>query len=190
MESHQKQIENINTTEGFERAFREYYAALCSYVYGFLKENEAAEEVVQDLFFKLWQKRNSIEIQGSVKSYLYRAVRNESLNVIKHIKIRENYKEHNERERNAQEELTSNELESNETMDRVTGAISRMPEQRQLIFRMSRFESLKYREIADELNLSIKTVENQMGKALAFLRKELTDIIPTLLILIQILTLQ
>ncbi len=179
--------EEIRTIEGFERVFKTHYSALCRYVFGFLHEEEAAEEIVQELFYKLWQKRNEIEIKGSLKSYLFKAVRNESLNLVKHIKVREGYKKHHERERALLELSKHDHLESSETLDRIAAAIAKLPEQRQLIFRMSRFENMKYREIAEKLNLSIKTIENQMGKALASLRSELSDLIPSLLIIIQIL---
>ena len=187
METKQNQIADIFTKEGFESAFKEYYAPLCSYVFGYTGERAAAEEIVQDLFVKLWTKRKDIEIHGSVKSYLYRAVRNESLNLLKHIKVREHYKEFNQTNRDIEENRDHQELEQQETRERVEGAIAKLPEQRQKIFRMSRYESKKYKEIAEELDLSIKTIENQMGKALAFLRQELADLLPTLLLLIQIL---
>ena len=181
----QHQVEDIKNKEGFERLFRTYYQVLCNYVFTYLKESAASEEVVQELFFKLWQKRDQIEVNGAWKSYLFRAARNESLNILKHLDIRDKYKEINLEQRRLQENTPGDQLESQEINDRVARAINQLPEQRQLIFRMSRFEDKRYREIAQELGISIKTVENQMSKALTYLRNELSDLLPALLIILE-----
>ncbi len=169
---------DIRTKSGYEALFREHYEGLCTYVHFYLKDYAAAEEVVQDLFFNLWKKREELEITTSIKSYLYKAARNHSLNVIKHIEVRENYKKMNEEHRSESEMLGTDELETLELEQRIKAAIDNLPPERKKIFLMSRFEDLKYREIAEKLNISVKTVEAQMGKALKFLKEQLSDYLP------------
>lgn len=169
---------DIRTKGGYEALFREHYKALCSYVHFYLKDYAASEEIVQDLFFNLWKKRNELEITSSIKSYLFKAARNHSLNVLKHIEVRENYKKMNEEHRSDSEMQGTDEMETLELEQRIKDAIDQLPPERQKIFLMSRYEDLKYREIANKLNISVKTVEAQMGKALKFLKEQLSDYLP------------
>lgn len=174
-------IFKIETKADFEKLFNTYYSNLCAYANNFLKDVDASEEVVQEVLFKLWTNRESIEITSSVQSYLFRAVRNVSLNVLKHINIREDYKQQNEYER--QNELSSeDEMIVSELEQRIRHTIDLLPMERKKIFIMSRYEGLKYKEIADKLNISVSTVENQMVKALKFLRDELKDYLPWLIL--------
>ena len=161
--------------EAFEACFKLYYAQLCHYAYSFLKEQEGSEEIVQEMFFKIWEKRLTLKVSTSEKGYLFSSIRNSCLNQIKHINIKETYKEHNQREIELDEQVDNDYAVQNELSVKIAETISSMPEARQEIFRMSREEGLKYREIAEKLNLSIKTVESQMGKALKYMREELSD---------------
>lgn len=156
---------------------------MCAYAYNFVKDQEAAEEIVQNVFFKLWVNRNTIKIDSSTESYLFRAIRNSALNLIKHVNIREDYKKHKQTEDHWQEQHNSDFSNESELQKLIRQAIDKLPEQRRKIFIQSRYEGLKYREIADKMGLSIKTVENQMGKALGFLRTELKDYLPVILLL-------
>lgn len=162
----------------FELIFNAHYSGLCAYANNFLKDVDASEEVVQEVLFKLWTNRDNIEIKTSIESYLYRAVRNSCLNVIKHVDIRENYKAHNEEAIKHEEYNKEDEVIISEMEKRISNAIDLLPVERKKIFIMSRYDGLKYKEIADKLNISIKTVENQMGSALKFLRAELKDYLP------------
>ena len=168
----------------FETIFRKHYQSLCNYACGILKDMDYAEEVVQSIFLKFWEQREGIEINVSLKSYLYRAVHNTCLNRLKHLKIQEVHKQYvgNYYEENydsATELMDKIELES-----RISDALQKLPEQCRLIFKMSRFEELKYQEIADRLGLSIKTIENQIGKALRIMRTELADYLPVILFIL------
>ena len=168
-------IKNIHTQKDFESLFNSHYSELCSYANMFLKDLDAAEEIVQDLFVKFWENRESIKIASSVRSYLFTSVRNSCLNFIKHLKIEESYKKHNESERESGSVTVDEEFEGSELEMQIRKAIDKLPPERKKVFIMSRFEGLKYREIAEKSGISIKTVENQMGKAIKFLRHELAD---------------
>jgi RNA polymerase sigma-70 factor (family 1) len=165
----------------FEETFRKYYQSLCNYANSILKEMDESEEIVQNLFLSIWEKRSDLEITISLKSYLYRAVHNHCLNRIKHLKIREEYQQYATSFYDASYESVSQTIMKNELEQKIEEAIKKLPEQCRLIFRMSRFEELKYNEIAEQLELSPKTVENQIGKALKFLRIELAEYLPLLI---------
>lgn len=168
---------------GFEKLFKTHYSRLCSYANLFLNDPDAAEDVVQEVFFKLWKNRADISINTTVKSYLFRAVRNGCMNVIDHISVREAYKIVNEEDiKEAEGNLIDGTIVS-ELEQKIRETIDLLPAERRKIFIMSRFDGLKYREIADQLNISVKTVENQMYQALRFLRERLVDYLPLLLLI-------
>jgi RNA polymerase sigma-70 factor (ECF subfamily) len=177
-------ILNISRKEDYEWIFREYYQGLCNYAYMWVKDIDNAEEVVQGVFVKLWEKKDNILISTSVKSYLYKAVYHASLNEIRHTKVKEEYVNMQNKEQ-ATEPASGQNLK--ELEQKIEKAMLSLPEQCRLVFRMSRFEELKYREIADILNISIKTVENQMGKALRLMRENLADYLVLLLVIIHFL---
>ena len=172
----------------FEALFRSHYAALHAFARSFISDPEQAEEMVQDVFFKIWEKRDQIEITTSIKSYLYSSVRNHCLNHLKHLKVRSGYADFatnhgSELHSDVEEKLDYSELEA-----KLNELVQSLPEQCQRIFRMSRFDGKKQREIADELGISIKTVENQMGRALKVMREGLKGYGPyTILIILQAL---
>lgn len=169
----------------FDQLFLTYYQFLCNYAYQFLHEKEGAEEVVQDMFFHLWEKRESLDIKSSIKSYVFQAVRNRCLTLLKHLAVREEYKKHNKNTIEYQEQQTYD--FENELATMIEVAVNELPEERQKVFRLNRYEGLKYQEIADHLGISVKTVEGQMSKALKFLRQELKDYLPLLLFILYLL---
>lgn len=164
----------ISGKEDFEALFRQHYSVLCSYANKFIDDIDASEEIVQDLFCNLWNNREKLEI-SSIKSYLFRAVRNSCFNLIKHINIREEYKTFNESEIKLDEDKIDDNIDASELEVKIRETIELMPPERKKVFIMSRFEGLKYKEIAERQNISIKTVENQMGKAIKFLKEQLSD---------------
>lgn len=162
--------------------FRALYNPLCNFAYKHLGSRDEAEETVQSVFINLWEKRADVAIDTSVKSYLYRSVRNHCLNVLKHEKVKREYATYAKQSvATSQSESTFH--ETGELENRIADALLKLPEQCRIIFSMSRFEELKYGEIAAQLGLSIKTVENQMGKALRIMREELRDYLPLLILL-------
>lgn len=156
----------------FEVLFNKYYQPLCRFAFQLLEEELASEEIVQDVFCALWEDREHTELT-SFKSYCYQVVRNKCLNALKHIKVREAYKIENEYQINLEQHETEETEQKEELNHRIHESIELMPEMRKRVFKMSRFEGLKYKEIASQLNISVKTVENHMGKALAHLRTDL-----------------
>lgn len=164
----------------FEQVFRKHYAGLCAYGRSILRDADEAEEIVQTVFVSIWEKRNEIEITQSLKSYLYRAVHNHCLNRIKHQKVREEHQQYAAYYQETAYESVSQTVYKNELEKRLSVAIEKLPEQCRIIFKLSRFDELKYQEIADQLGLSVKTIENQIGKALKILRTELADYLPIL----------
>lgn len=172
-------MSELATIPDLEGLFRLHYRSLCGFALGYLKDTDQAEDIVQELFVRLWQDRESLSIQSSVKSYLFTAVRNRCLNAIAV----------NKRMRSLDEEADGQiagegrgEDDLAERAARVHAAIETLPTERRKVFRLSRNEGLKYHEIAERLGISVKTVENQMGKALKTLREELADLMPVLLL--------
>jgi len=168
----------------FEGLFKTYFAELCIYATRFVDDIESAEEIVQDIFFNLWNNRTRLTINTSIKAYLYTTVRNTCLNIIKHKKVENKYREYFSRQLQQDELQEEDWMKGDELHDKITKTIEKLPPERKKVFIMSRFENLKYKEIADELNISVKTVENQMGKALQFLREELKEYLPILIFLL------
>lgn len=167
----------------FEMMFKTYYQPLCRYANSYLSDPEEAEEIVQNAFIGIWEKRSSIEINTSLKAYLYRAIRNASLNNIKHQKVKQAYAAMAVSNEEKTIEASDQSVIREELEDRINTALDVLPEQCRLVFKLSRFEELKYQEIADQLGISIKTVENQMGKALKIMREQLRDYLPLIAIL-------
>ena len=171
----------LKDEKSFEILFKTHYDALVRFVYKYLNDLEESEEIVQDVFYTLWNKSDNLKIQSSIKSYLYQAARNKSLNIIKHNKVKQKHVESIKNSDLDYSEYSNMELE--ELQSKITEALEDLPPKCRQVFELSRFEEKKYREIAEELNISIKTVENHMGKALGILRKSLKEYLPIYLAL-------
>ncbi|WP_422361828.1 RNA polymerase sigma-70 factor [Reichenbachiella sp.] len=174
-----KNITDLSNENTFEKVFKAYYHQLSAFAYQYVESHEVAEEIVQDTFTNVWSKSDQIEIKTAVKSYLYGAVRNACLNYIKHKKIVRRYEE---QEQWKSEGFETDFLELDELQREIDDGLAQLPEKCRQIFEMSRFEEKKYKEIAEELGLSIKTVENQMGRALKVMRSALSRHLPSFII--------
>lgn len=165
----------------FEQVFRGYYERLCNYANTFLDDMDEAEEIVQATFLGLWEKRQNIQIHTALKSYLYQAVRNSCLNHLDHLKVRKAHKDYFINNTDVAVDSGSQFAISNELEKQIEEAISSLPPQCQTVFKLSRFEGLTYAEIAQNLNVSVKTIENHMGKALKVMRERLKDYLPIIM---------
>lgn len=168
---------NKDREQEFEIVFKKHFKSLHAYACTIVRDEVMAEEMVQNVFCRLWEKSDQIQIRESVSGYLYRSVYHESLNYLKHLKVREAYQTYSLNQMENHENSTQP-LELKELEERLELAMKELPEKCRTIFQMSRFEELKYQEIADRLEIPLKMVENQMGKALRLLRIKLVDFLP------------
>ncbi len=160
----------------FELIYNEFFGVLVSYAFRFLDTVEDAEEIVQEVFVKFWDKCDRLAPDSSIKSYLYRSVHNTCLNKLKHEKVKDGYKDYVVRYMEDSFVIEVEDEGEVNLLDRILKEIDKLPPRCREIFKLSRFEGLKYQEIADHLEISVKTVEVQMGKALKVLRESLKDV--------------
>ncbi len=159
----------------FEQLFRHFYGSLCNYANSIINDTDEAEDVVQQTMIAIWEKRMSLQIATSLKSYLFRSVHNSTLNKIRQQKVRAAFAGDQQSVPEPGISTTTDTIHGNELEQQIQIAISQLPEQCRMVFRLSRFEGMKYSEIATHLGISVKTVENHMGRALRQLRVSLKD---------------
>jgi RNA polymerase sigma-70 factor (ECF subfamily) len=169
----------------FEQVFKSHFKSLHAYACTIMRDSVPAEEIVQNIFVKLWEKKEDLTIRENVSGYLYRAVHNESFNYLRHRKVRLAYQSHAMRQhKQSEQQRPAEKVVMSELEKKLETALRELPEQCRTIFQLSRFDDLRYREIADKLGLSVKTVENQMGKALKLLRLKLIDFLVSVILFI------
>ena len=166
----------------FEELYRNNYTPLLYFCIRYVENIDEAEEIVQGVFVKLWEKHSEIKITSSLSSYLHRAVQNSALNHLNRRKILNKYVISQNKDINITFTDPHKTLENIEVRQIIMRAILELPEKRREIFELSRFEGMKYKNIAKHLSISVKTVENQMTKALKYLRIVLKDHMPTLIL--------
>lgn len=159
----------------FESLFRSSYVSLVRYARTLVKDQDAAEEIVQDLFYRLWRNKEKLEIESSLNGYLYRAVHNLCLHYIDHNLVVERYAREMAFRTEESPESPADIVSYRELQAKIARILERLPEKCGKIFCMSRFEGLKYSEIAERLSVSVKTVEANMGRALKEFRKALAE---------------
>jgi RNA polymerase sigma-70 factor (family 1) len=157
----------------YELLFKEYYKVLTIFANKYIKDLETSKEIVQELFVHLYERKDSLEINSSLKSYLFRSVHNRCINYINAQKIREKYAEHLNNTREIVQNSLDEEVNVSELENALYKAIGELPPKCQTIFKLNRFEGLSNIEIANKLTLSKRTVETQISKALKILRLKL-----------------
>jgi RNA polymerase sigma-70 factor (ECF subfamily) len=159
--------------EAFNLCYDLYYRPLCSYANFIVKNPDSAEEIIQNIFMEIWMNREKLPENSSFKAYILTAVRNDCLDYLKHKKTVEKYAGLRIREKVVEYDDIFSRLIDKELQVYLNQAIEKLPEGCRKVFELSRFHYNSYKEIAEKLNISIKTVENQIGKALKIVRKEL-----------------
>jgi len=172
--------------EKFEQLFHAYHAKLHRYAYTLLKDNEAAGDIVQVVFKKLWEKRDELLMEDAIKGYLYKATHNLCLNSIRDQKVRDQHLQAVAFNTASMHSNARDKVMLNELTVRIQAVTESLPPQCRLVFIKSRIEGKKYAEIASELNISVKTVEVQIGKALKVFRSKLGDYLSLLALFISI----
>jgi RNA polymerase sigma-70 factor (ECF subfamily) len=163
--------------------FRLHYGFICQAVYRVIPDQNLAEDLAQEVFFELWRKREQLHITSSLTAYLRRAAVNRSLNYIRDQKLRFDTEE--EQVPIASKQPTAlQQLEADELQGYIDQAIDQLPERCRIVFVLSRFEQMSYAEIAENLDISAKTVENQISKALKLLRIALAPYLSAALLLL------
>lgn len=170
----------------FQETFELYFKVLVLFATKFSLDKETAEDLVQDVFVKLYEQKDRLQFHSSLKAFLYQSVRNRCIDLIRSSKTRE--KHHVEIKAGADlEGLNSEDLMlQSELEEKIYHSIGQLPEQCQIIFKMNRFEGKKNQEIAEELNISKRTVEAQISKALKRLREDIYPYLKTLILAISL----
>jgi RNA polymerase sigma-70 factor (ECF subfamily) len=167
----------------FEQLFHVYHARLHYYAFTMLKDPDAADDVVQLVFKKLWEKRDELLMEGAIKGYLYKATHNLCLNYIRDNKIRKRHTSAATAHTVNVESNTKDKVITGELTSLIHEVMGDLPPQCRLVFVKSRMEGKKYADIAREMDISVKTVEAQIGKALKIFRARLADYLVVILII-------
>ena len=176
--------QNLSPDDKVEALFRQYYSPLCKSLYRILKDVSLAEDIVQEVFIKVWDRRGQLQLDEAIHGYLYRSCYNTALNFLKQQKPGIDI--------NSGIEVAFSHLDAEralnylETEHQILEAIESLPPKTREVFRMSRFEDLSYREIAEKLGISIKAVEKHMGIALQRLRENLKEYLVSVLLFVLI----
>jgi len=160
----------------FENVFRQYFIPLHLYAFSIIGQKETAEEIVQDTFYAIWKNREKIQLFHSLKSYLYKSVKNRALQYVEHLQVQEQYREDVMMQPASMSESDPDKImEYKELEEILTRTIQKLPNRCKQIFQLHRIDGKKYREIAESLSISIKTVEAEMTKAYRILRKQVVQ---------------
>jgi len=168
----------------FSVIFRAYYSDLVQFAGTFIQDMDTCEEIVQDTFVYLWESRLSLNIHTSLKSYLLKMVQNRCIDWLRHLKIRDQYNAYADLhmcliENDAENYILCSELEAD-----LEKALCQLPPEISQAFRLNRYEGLTYHEIADQQNVSVRTIEVRISRALNMLRAYLKDYLITILLLL------
>ena len=177
-------IEHIRNGDeyAFEMFFKKYYLPLTRFAWRYVNSKAVAEELVQELFTILWEKKETWHTGGLVRSYLYKSVRNLSLNHLKHQGVKQEFDhEWMEQKENPQIEFRD-EYREQQIREAIAKAIEELPERSKMTYKLHRYDGLTYPEIADVMGVSVKTVESQMTRTLKILRERLAWLLPFLVI--------
>lgn len=177
-----KQLFLKDPDQAIELLFRDYFPYICTVIYKFIPNSQVAEDLAQDIFFDLWKRKNRMEFTGSIKAYLRRSAINKSMNFLRDQKP-DAFSESPENEIYTPIQIDPS-LADHELQQQIDAAIDQLPERCRIIFVLSRFEDLTYKEIGQLLDIAPKTVENQIVKALRLLRQSLGPYLSSILLIL------
>lgn len=166
-----------NSEQTIKRLFDEHFHHLVLSSFRYLNDYEQSKDIVQDVFVKVWQNMDQVMEIKDLKGYLFKAVQNSSMNYLKHLKVREKFAVDYQCSESPTVKSHEEIVTEQETRTRVCQAVNKLPDNWREAFVHSKYESLKYHEIAAEMKISQKTVEKYISKALQFLRGELNDLL-------------
>lgn len=173
-------LERLRTGDNaaFDTLFRTHYPDLVGFAESILRERAAAEDVAQEVMLELWRRREQIQPETSLRAYLFRATRNRALNQIRHQRVAARVEPEIIASRPDSAPPADRAIVETELRHAVNRAMTKLPARCREVFELSRVEGLKYAEIAQVLDISVKTVEAQMGKALRVMREHLAAWLP------------
>lgn len=165
----------------FERLFRAYYKRLCVYAENIMRDAFDAEDIVSNMFVRLWEKREQLQIHTTIESYIISAIRHDALNYLKHAEVEERYRAkvacqqtHITLLNPAEDGHTPlSDMLEKELNEQIENALQTLPPQCRAVFTLHKIEGLSYQEVADRLNVSINTVRTQLMRAMKKMRVEL-----------------
>lgn len=166
-----------DTEQAIKQLFDAHFHQLVLSSFRYVNDYNQAEDIVQDVYVKVWQSFDELKQIENFKTYLFKAVKNSSLNYLRHIKVREKFNIHAEDTHSAFEKSPEECKTDEETQNKIHAAVNKLPHHWKEAFVLSKYDNLKYHEIASELNISQKTVEKYISKSLQFLRHELKDLL-------------
>jgi RNA polymerase sigma-70 factor, ECF subfamily len=167
----------------FELAFRTYHAPLCTFVYRYVRSRELAQELVQDVFARIWEQRASLEVRDSLKSFLYTAVRNHAISHLRHMIVERRWHDrvsHVSASRDDRRDTNDVEarVEAQELTEAVQRVLARLPERCRLALTLRWQRQMSYAEVAEVMGVSVKTVEIHVTRGLAALREHYQELLP------------
>lgn len=174
----------------YRKIFVQLQPALVVYAKEYVLDADMAANIVQEAFLKMWERRNNIQVGTILNAYLYKSVRNLCLNYLRHLKVEDTYAgrvQQMQLNYEALKDKSAERLLEAEILERIQQAVIKMTPQCKKVFELSRFEGKSYKEIAQELGIAEKTVENQMGKALKVARAELKEFLPITILLYNVM---
>lgn len=166
--------------DAFENLFLTYYSLLCKFAWRYVRSAHIAEELVQDVFANIWEKKETLDPKGSIKAYLYQSVKNKALDHMRHQEVINKYL--SERAKMEKKMVYQESIQPEETafLKAARQAIEELPERARQVYKLHRKDGLTYSEIAEVMEISPKTVESQMSRALNILRSRLSRYLPLL----------
>jgi RNA polymerase sigma-70 factor (ECF subfamily) len=184
MAAREKNIKIKLDKQAFEALFRSFFPSLVLFAQKYVPDQDTAKEIVHNVFINLWEKRQQVDTGSSLKSYIFTSVHNRCLNYIRDQKKFDRDETRFHRLDSTEFSDGVDRLEEQELEQRIYDALQTLPEKCREIFMLNRFDGLKYAEIAEKLNISVKTVETQMSRALRILREKLVDYLGVIILFI------